>query len=97
MSFVNIWRRGFLPAPVADAFEYFRTIWEQGNVQRQSLKLPYAGWVPHERVSAQACLGLGTGIGVNLLPQWALEDHHDLLPGSRTTGLMDGRSIQPPW
>ena len=43
MSFVNIWRRGFLSAPVADAFEYFRTIWEPGNVQRQSLKLPYAG------------------------------------------------------
>jgi hypothetical protein len=63
MSFVNIWRRGFLSAPVADAFEYFRTIWEPGNVQRQSLKLPYAGWIPHERVSSQACLGLSAGIG----------------------------------
>jgi hypothetical protein len=33
----------------------------------------------------------------SLLPQGALEDHHDLLPGSHTTGLMGSRSIQPPW
>ncbi len=36
---------------------------EPGGVQRQSLKLPYAGWIPHERVSSQACLGLSAGVG----------------------------------
>jgi hypothetical protein len=42
---------------------------EPGGVQRQSLKLPYAGWVPHERVSSQACLGLSAGVGEELLPK----------------------------
>src|ERR1017187_9690379 len=37
---------------------------EPGGVQRQSLKLPYAGWIPHERVSSQACLGLSAGVGM---------------------------------
>jgi hypothetical protein len=41
---------------------------EPGGVQRQSLKLPYAGWVPHERVSSQACLGLSAGVGEGFLP-----------------------------
>ena len=42
---------------------------EPGGVQRQSLKLPYAGWLPHERVSSQACLGLSAGVGEELLPK----------------------------
>jgi len=42
---------------------------EPGGVQRQSLKLPYAGWIPHERVSSQACLGLSAGVGEELLPK----------------------------
>ena len=42
---------------------------EPGGVQRQSLKLPYAGWLPHERVSSQACLGLSAGVGEELLPE----------------------------
>ena len=41
---------------------------EPGGVQRQSLKLPYAGWLPHERVSSQACLGLRAGVGRNSGP-----------------------------
>ena len=95
MSFVNIWRKGFLPAPVADVFEYFRTIWEPGNVQRQSLKLPYAGWVPHERVSSQACLGLSAGIGDESPATKGLSRiTMTCCPGSRTTGLM-GQSIYP--
>jgi hypothetical protein len=31
-------------------------IWEPDNVPQQSLKLPYAGRLPHERVSSQACI-----------------------------------------
>jgi len=42
---------------------------EPGGVQRQSLKLPYAGWLPHERVSSQACLGLSAGVGRNSGPR----------------------------
>src|ERR1700678_3296977 len=37
---------------------------EPGGVQRQSLKLPYADWLPHERVSSPACLRLCAGVGV---------------------------------
>ena len=44
---------------------------EPGGVQRQSLKLPYAGWLPQERVSSQACLGLRSGVGQRLRPQGA--------------------------
>ena len=40
-----------------------------GGVQRQSLKLPYAGWLPHERVSSQACLGLSAGVGMYTGPR----------------------------
>src|SRR3984885_3189681 len=54
---------------------------EPGGVQRQSLKLPYAGWLPHERVSSQACLALSAGVGNQIRPQGAHEDHHDRLPG----------------
>src|SRR2546425_1243553 len=35
---------GFIVMPAASSGR------EPGNVQRQSLKLPYAGWLPHERV-----------------------------------------------
>jgi hypothetical protein len=42
---------------------------EPGGVQRQSLKLPYAGWLPHERLSSQARLGLSAGVGEELLPK----------------------------
>src|SRR5258705_8865832 len=42
---------------------------EPGGFQRQSLKLPYAGWLPHERVSSQACLGLSAGVGRNSGPR----------------------------
>jgi hypothetical protein len=55
---------------------------EPGNIQRQSLKLPYADWLPHERVSSQACLGLSAGVGVYTEPGEFDEDHHDRLPGS---------------
>jgi hypothetical protein len=55
---------------------------EPGNVQRQSLKLPYADWLPQERVSSQVCLGLSSGVGEKTPAHGALEDHHDQLPGS---------------
>ena len=60
-----------------------RVLWsgESDNVQRQSLKLPCAGWIPHECVSSQACLGLSAGVGY-YPAQGALEDHQDRLPGS---------------
>jgi hypothetical protein len=64
MSFVNGWAQGFLPASMAGPCSS-KFLWdkEPGNVQRQSLKLPYAGWLPHERVSSQVCLGLSAGVG----------------------------------
>jgi hypothetical protein len=58
-------------APASDqgVLVEFLTGREPNNVQRQSLKLPYAGWVPHERVSSQACLGLSAGIGEDSGPR----------------------------
>ena len=64
MSFVNGWAQG---NPSLHRWQVFASefLWcgEPGNNQRQSLKLPYAGWLPHERVSSQVCLGLRTGVG----------------------------------
>jgi hypothetical protein len=34
-----------------------------GRRWRRSISLPFAGWLPHERVSSQAYLGLRTGVG----------------------------------
>jgi hypothetical protein len=36
----------------------------QASKWRQSIKLPYADWLPHERVSSQAYLLLATGVGI---------------------------------
>jgi hypothetical protein len=64
MSFVNGWAQGISSLPRWQVF-CFEFLWggEPGNNQRQSLKLQYAGWLPHERVSSQACLGLSAGVG----------------------------------
>src|SRR5579864_7993487 len=52
---------------------------------RRSINLSYADWLPHERVSSRACLGLSAGVGMNQ-PEGALEDCPDLHPAPGRTG-----------
>jgi hypothetical protein len=65
MSFFKRGSRSFARRAEGAATKFFiSAVWSgAGRRWRRSISLPFAGWVPHERVSSREYLGLNAGVG----------------------------------